>query len=328
MNNFTTQLDKCQMKRKKIFRASAVAVAAVLLLLFGASWYMLDYALCPGARGHDVERAWHESDEMFPGLLAWRDSLLRVSALRDTVLAAPDGTPLHAYYVRAARPTRRTALLVHGYTDNAVRMMPLGRMYGRDLGYNILLPDLRYAGHSGGTHIQMGWLDRLDVRRWLDAVPALFGDSATVVVHGVSMGAATAMMLAGTDSLPSRLRAFVEDCGYTSVWAQFRKELRGRFGLPPFPLLYTASWLCGVRYGWDFREASALEGVRACTLPMLFIHGGADDYVPTAMVYELYAAKPAPKALWVVPGSAHAMSYHDHPQAYARRVALFLQPYM
>lgn len=207
-------------------------------------------------------------------------------------------------------------------------MMPLGRMYRRDLGYNLLLPDLRYAGRSGGTHIQMGWLDRLDVRRWLDVVPALFGDSATVVVHGISMGAATAMMLSGEADLPPAVRAFVEDCGYTSVWDQFRKELRGRFGLPPFPLLYSASWLCGVRYGWDFREASALEAVRRCRRPMLFVHGAADDYVPTSMVRVLYAAKPAPKALWVAPGSAHAMSYHDHPEEYARRVAQFLAPWM
>ena len=316
------------MRQKKILLLAGSIVAALLLAVLAASWYMLDYALRPGDRGHDEEAAWRGTDALFPGMTAWRDSLTRAGILRDTTLTAPDGTALHAYYARAARPTRRTALLVHGYTDNAVRMMPLGRMYRRDLGYNLLLPDLRYAGRSGGTHIQMGWLDRLDVRRWLDVVPALFGDSATVVVHGISMGAATAMMLSGEADLPPAVRAFVEDCGYTSVWDQFRKELRGRFGLPPFPLLYSASWLCGVHYGWDFREASALEAVRRCRRPMLFVHGAADDYVPTSMVRVLYAAKPAPKALWVAPGSAHAMSYHDHPEEYARRVAQFLAPWM
>ena len=86
----------------------------------------------------------------------------------------------------------------------------------------------------------------------------------------------------------------MEDCGYTSVWDEFRGELKELFGLPAFPLLHTASWLCRQEYGWDFREASALEQVKKCTLPMLFIHGDADTFVPTWMAYPLYEAKPEP----------------------------------
>lgn len=316
------------MTHKRILAITGSLFLGTAVAIMVGAWLLLDYSLKPGGRGRDVPGAWRDMEAAYPGLTAWRDSLQRTGAWRDTVVLAADGTRLHAYFVRAARPTRRTALLVHGYTDNAVRMMMLGRMYGRDLGYNILLPDLRYAGGSGGDHVQMGWLDRLDVRRWLDAVPGAFGDSATVVVHGISMGAATTMMLSGETNLPRRLHAFVEDCGYTSVQDQFRKELRGRFGLPAFPLMPAASRLCRLRYGWDFNEASALRQVRRCQLPMFFIHGDRDDFVPTAMVHELYAAKPAPKQLWVAPGSAHARSYHDHPAEYTARVAAFLAPLM
>jgi len=312
-----------------LIRSAAVLLAVLLLLTAGTAVYLLDYALRPDSRGKDVPGSWREMYAHYDGLQAWHDSLTAAGALRDTAIVAADGrTVLHAYYVRAPRPTRRTALIVHGYTDNAVRMMMIGRMYNRDLGYHILLPDLRYAGLSGGTHIQMGWLDRLDVAQWeRDVLPRLFGDSAAVAVHGISMGAATVMMLSG-DSLSPRVRAFVEDCGYTSVWDQFGKELRERFGLPAFPVLHAASALCRQRYGWGFREASALRQVARCRLPMLFIHGDRDDFVPTRMVRRLYAAKPAPKALWIVPGAAHAESYHDRPQEYTRRVGRFLAPYM
>lgn len=312
-----------------LIRSTLVLLCVLLLSVAGEAVYLLDYALRPDSRGKDVPGSWREMCVRYDGLEAWRDSLMAVGALRDTVITAADGTTtLHAYYVRAARPTRRTALIVHGYTDNAVRMMMIGRMYHRDLGYNVLLPDLRYAGGSGGTHIQMGWLDRLDVAQWeRDVLPRLFGDTAVVAVHGISMGAATTMMLSG-DSLPPRVRAFVEDCGFTSAWDQFDKELGERFGLPAFPVLYAASALCRLRYGWSFKEASALRQVAKCRRPMLFIHGDRDDFVPTRMVYRLYEAKPAPKALWVAPGSAHAESYHDHPQEYTRRVRDFLADYM
>ena len=76
--------------------------------------------------------------------------------------------------------------------------------------------------------------------------------------------------------------------------------------------MHTASWLCDLNYGWNFREASALAQVAKCELPMLFIHGDADDYVPTWMVYPLYEAKPGEKELWLVPGAGHAYSYRDN----------------
>lgn len=137
------------------------------------------------------------------------------------------------------------------------------------------------------------------------------------------MGAATTMMVSGEEQKPY-VRCFVEDCGYTSVWDQFSKELKEQFGLPAFPLLNVASVLCDWRYGWNFREASALDQVAGCRLPMMFIHGDRDGYVPTWMVYPLYEAKTGDKELWVVPGSEHAASYRDNPGEYTRRVGAFV----
>ncbi|HRF86694.1 MAG TPA: alpha/beta hydrolase, partial [Alloprevotella sp.] len=174
------------MKLKKVLKWSLLIISILLSLSVGAAWYLLDYSLTPGSRGHDIEKAWKETTQAYPELKEWRDSLTHLQALCDTTLQAEDGTKLHAFFVKAARPTRHTAILVHGYTDNAIRMMPLGYMYERNLGYNILLPDLRFAGNSGGDHIQMGWKDRKDLIRWLHVIPSLFGDTATVVVHGIS----------------------------------------------------------------------------------------------------------------------------------------------
>ena len=260
-------------------------------------------------------------------LYSWIDSLRTTKALRDTVIQSHRGESLHALYVRTAQPTGRTAVIVHGYTDNAVRMLPIGHLYSHHLGYNILLPDLHAHGLSEGDAVQMGWLDRLDVLQWMDTANELFGDSTRMVVHGVSMGAATTMMVSG-EELPPYVKCFVEDCGYTSVWDEFKGELKKQFGLPSFPLLDVASWLCKLKYGWSFREASALEQVKKCTLPMFFIHGDADDFVPTWMVHPLYEAKPQPKELWLVPGAAHAVSYKENKAEYTRRVQDFVSKYI
>lgn len=211
-------------------------------------------------------------------------------------------------------------------------MMMIGYLYNRQLGYNILLPDLYGHGLSGGTEVQMGWKDRLDVLRWTEEANHLFGGNTEMVVHGISMGAATTMCVSGEVQQgiyqQPFIKCFVEDCGYTSAWDEFKGELKNQFGLPAFPLLYVASTLCHIEYGWSFQEASPLEQVKKCTLPMLFIHGDADTFVPTWMVHPLYEAKPAPKELWIVPGAEHAVAYKENTEAYTRKVHDFVGTYI
>ena len=141
------------------------------------------------------------------------------------------------------------------------------------------------------------------------------------------MGGATTMMISG-ESQPDYVKCLVDDCGYTSVWDQFGKELKVQFNLPEMPLMYISSWLCGIFKGWTFQEASAIEQVKKCKLPMLFIHGEKDDYVPTWMVYDLYQAKPEPKELWVVPDADHARSYLLNKEEYTEKVKLFTDKYI
>ena len=208
-------------------------------------------------------------------------------------------------------------------------MLHIARIYNKEMHYNIMLPDLHGHGLTGGNDIQMGWKDRIDVLKWIEMAPKTFGisaDSMRIVVHGISMGAATTMCVSG-EKTPKYVRCFVEDCGYTSAWDEFKHELHGRYSLPAFPLLYTASWLTKAKYGWSFKEASPLKQVAKCTKPMLFIHGDKDTFVPTWMVYPLYEAKPHPKKLWIAPGSGHAFAYRDHRKEYIKKVEEFVNQY-
>ncbi len=311
---------------KKIIWGLVAFVLLMAAAVVGGSFYLLSYSLQPDVSGSNAS-SYDYMYKTYPFLRPWVDSLQQHHALRDTTITDPDGLRLHALYADAPQPTDRTAVIVHGYTDNAVRMLMIGYLYNHDLGYNILLPDLHYHGESEGAAIQMGWRDRKDVLRWMEVANDLFGGRTQMVVHGISMGAATTMMVAGESQQPY-VKCFVEDCGYTGVYDQFAKELKTQFGLPAFPLLDLSSALCEVKYGWNFREASALAQVRKSTLPMLFIHGDADGYVPTSMVYPLYEAKSGAKELWVVPGAEHAVSYRDNRAEYTRRVGDFVRRYV
>lgn len=322
------------MKRKTVYIIVAV-VAALVLLTFGAGWYMLDYALKPDYNRRDTAVVYKQIAYEYPWTRPWIDSLKHARALRDTFITTPAGERHHALFVRNPRSMGRTAIVVHGYTDCSIRMLPIASIYER-MGYNILVPDLHAHGLSDGDDIQMGWKDRNDIIRWIYVARRMFRDadrSPRIVLHGVSMGAAMVMNVSG-EKLPDGVCCFVEDCGFTSAWDEFSHQLGEQFGLPDFPVLYAASMLCKLRYGWTFGEASSLKQLGKRHTPMLYIHGTSDNYVPSAMVLPLFNMNPAyeNKAdktlryndIWLTPGCAHAKSYHDYPYEYERKVKKFV----
>lgn len=86
------------------------------------------------------------------------------------------------------------------------------------------------------------------------------------------------------------MKCIIEDCGYTSVWDEFSLQLKDVFGLPSFPLLDVANLVCNVRAGYDFHKASSAEQLKRATVPMLFIHGDQDTFVPYSMLDQNYDA--------------------------------------
>ena len=88
---------------------------------------MLAFSLRPDARMREKNATAYEyMYAEYPFLRPWVDSLQTAGALRDTVIADPQGVRLHALYAAAPVPTDRTAVIVHGYTDCAVRMLMIG----------------------------------------------------------------------------------------------------------------------------------------------------------------------------------------------------------
>lgn len=314
------------MKKRLIYSLVALLVVFAAATTYG-SFYLVDYALKSAPESH--RKNWGKAMDWYPELKPWLDSIKTEGAWSDTFAIMPDGLRAHAVCIKSRKAEGRTAVVVHGYTNNSIDMLHIARIYNKEMHYNVVLPDLHGHGLSQGDDIQMGWFDRMDVLKWIDLAPKMFstvGDSMRLVVHGISMGAATTMCVSG-EHTPDYVKCFVEDCGYTSAWDEFAHELRGRFSLPEFPLLYTASWLTQAKYGWSFKEASPLKQVAKCKKPMFFIHGDKDTFVPTWMVYPLYEAKPQPKQLWIAPGSEHAFAYRDHREEYIKKVEAFVGKY-
>jgi len=312
---------------KKFIHIFTIGLVALSLNACVAGKFMSNYALKPTPHGvDDIERTRHKADSLMPGSTAWYDGLKAQGILKDSWITNDEGYKLHACYVPAAKPeeAKGTAIVVHGYTDNHLVFLYLVRMYRDLLNYNVLFPDLQYHGYSEGDEVQMGWKDRLDMLKWIEVAHNEFKDDF-MVLHGVSMGAATVMMTSG-EPLPDYVKCFVEDCGYASVAIQFNNNRKQSLGFIPKDVLNSASLVTKKNYGWGFWEASSVKQVAKCDRPMLFIHGDADDFVPFDNLQMCYdAKKKGYKEMYVCHGAVHANSYQKDPETYIAKVSNFLK---
>lgn len=204
-----------------------------------------------------------------------------------------DGLTLRATHFEPEQDSRRWVLLLHGYGLTQAHVWSYAAAYLAH-GYHVLTPDLRASGASDGVYTTMGALEAHDAADWARRIASSDPD-ARIVLHGVSMGAATAMLAAGEKNLPANVSAIVEDSGYANIYDLFALELDKLLSLPAYPLLDAADLVCERRAGFSFRKAAPVEAVRRSRLPILFIHGTADRLVPFSMMQTLYEASPSPK---------------------------------
>lgn len=238
-----------------------------------------------------------------------------------------DGLQLNAYFLPAKEPTNKTVILAHGYLGSGLDMGLYGQYYYQELGYNIVMPDARGQGESEGDYIGFGWHDRLDYVKWIDLVKEKLGDDSEIVLHGVSMGAATVLMTSGED-LPDNVKAIVSDSSYTSVEDLFAYQMKRMYHLPEFPFLPSTSLVTNMRAGYTFGESSALKQVKKTDIPILYYHGNADTFVPTEMAHELYENTASPAEIMTIDDAGHGEGFVVAKDAYVKKLNSFLNKYV
>ena len=231
-----------------------------------------------------------------------------------------DKTLLFAEWV-VNKKSRKWVIIVHGYGANG-RMMYYAARKFYNKGYNLLIPDLRGHGISGANYIGMGWHDRLDIKFWINEILKKDKD-AEIILYGVSMGASAVLMASG-EVLPKNVKCIISDCAFTSAYDVFKHQFSKIWFLPAFPLLDILSFISKIKNNYSLKEASALNQVKKCKIPIFFIHGDSDDFVPTEMAFELYKNSKCIKDIMIVNNSGHGVSEMVNKKIYWRRIFHFI----
>ncbi len=232
-----------------------------------------------------------------------------------------DGLTLRARYYEYAKGAV-TEILFHGYKGNGERDLSGGIERCFRLGRNALIVDQRASGRSDGKTITFGIHERYDCVSWANEAVKRLGEDCRLVLTGISMGAATVMM-AAAEPLPPRVVCVLADCGYSSareIICKIIREMR-----LPARLLYPFVRLGARLYGrFRLEETSPIEAVARATVPMIFIHGDADAFVPCDMSRRLYAAcSSAHKHFEIIAGAGHGLAFPVDEEGYLSTLRAF-----
>lgn len=318
-------------KRIKIMGSILLLAAALYFILVN---FLVSAALVPSfmEKLEAFERITEESyaaqvqtsDIQVNRQLALNDTaawLEKAESRRLTAMSA-DGYRLVANEFPADEDSHVWVLVLHGYTGWKEEMYPFARWYHEE-GYHVIVPDLRCQGESEGDFIGMGWSDHFDCMLWIEYI--LEQDrEAEIVIHGQSMGAATALMMTGMDKLPDNVIAVISDCAYTDAYSMFGEKIKEWFGLPAFPLVDSACLVLKLRGGYALKDASALQAVVESRVPILFIHGEDDAMINVQMTKDLFDAADCYKELLIIEDAGHAQAQDKEPERYYGTIRAFL----
>ena len=306
-----------------------IIVIAVLLALFAAAGFvLLNY--CCGRRSYPDP--WSEEsirkrgfDDLKEGILAGK-AWLEGKEREEVSITGGDGLLLRGLFVPNPE-AKGTLLLFHGWRSTWKTDFIIAFPFYYSLGLNLLAVDQRAQNGSQGKYITYGVRECDDLALWVQWAAGRLGKEHPLFLGGLSMGASTVLMAA---DLPfeANVRGIVADCGFTSPYDIIRCVAARGTDRPlklPMALLNVFTRLFA---GFGLRERSTVESLRRTKLPVLLIHGLADDFVPAEMSRENYKACAGEKELVLVEGAGHGMSYVVEPDRVRERIAAFVRSHL
>ena len=245
-------------------------------------------------------------------MISWAKKA-RAMPHEDITITSYDGLTLFGRYVEQTKGAP-IEILFHGYRGYVERDLSgaIDRCFS--IGRNALIVDQRASGKSEGNVITFGAKEKYDCVAWANYVAQRFGPEQEIILCGVSMGGATVTM-ASSMELPENVVCTLADCPYSTASGIIKKIIKD-LKLPVwllFPFVQLGALLFG---GFKLEDASPLEAVKNCKVPIIFIHGDNDDFIPHQMSDELYEACPTLKKIVKIEGAGHGLAFPTNKEKY------------
>lgn len=253
------------------------------------------------------------------------DGWLREHDAQDVFVDSTDGLKLHGYWIPAENP-RGTILLAHGYRSTFLVDFGLAFVFYHSLGMNILVPNQRSHGESEGKYITFGVKESEDMKCWIEFHNRNLGDHQ-LILSGLSMGASTMLYLAD-QNLPNNVKCIIADCGFTSPKSILDKVFRSVVHIPSGPFLWATDLYARILAKFSLSQKDTRKVLANAKMPVLMIHGMADDFVPCDMTQQGFDACIGKKEILLVAEAGHGTSFLSNKEVYTKTIIAFLEQYL
>ena len=315
-------------KGTKLFAVGAVALGAFAVeqILHGYHDVMGRYSDFHSILGTVANRSTTDALSDYHQFLEKKRVWIREQNTEYLSITSDRGERLQGYLTYPEEESKVFVLGLHGYHANHDIDPAAFTQYYVERGYNFLNVDHVASGDSEGRYVGFDYFESRDSLKWIDYLIDRFGEDIKIILHGVSMGGATVCKM--VDSVPPQVKLAIADCPYTNALEEFDNTARN-FGLKkPEGALKVFNAMNKVIAGYDLNDTDNRDSVKNSKVPMLFVHGGADDFVPTRMGQELYELCGNEKELLIVEGAAHAQSISTDEKLYHDTLDMFIEKYL
>lgn len=245
---------------------------------------------------------------------------LENSGCEEVEIKAYDGIRLVGHY-RYCDDPKRIIIAMHGWRSSWCRDYGGIADFWNDNNCEVLYAEQRGQNASEGEYIGFGVMERYDCQKWAEYVDSRTQGELPIYLVGVSMGAATVLMASNLE-LPLSVHGIMADCGYTSPKAIWKHVVQDNFHIP-YSFVASDIDRAYKKIANEDSDYSCEEALKECKIPVLFVHGSDDTFVPVEMTYDNYKACASEKELLIVPGAEHGMSYFVAQELYEQRTKAF-----
>lgn len=310
-------------------------VAAAAITAVGAAAYTVSKRLLEFALDREAPKIFQNGKERIAGYSGEYDRLvaevdaaaqkLEGCGCTEVEITSHDGIKLVGHWYEKPN-AKRIVVAMHGWRSSWSQDFGMIADFMHENGCSVLYAEQRGQNSSGGDHMTFGLLERYDCLDWINWVNEYTQGELPIYLAGISMGATTVLMAAGLE-LPDNVRGIVADCGFTSPHAIWKHVTEENLHLSYNFHGNLVERLCQKKINMGTKEYSTIGAMQHCHVPVLFVHGTDDTFVPVSMTYENYQACTAPKQLLVVPGASHGLSYYVEKDRYEKVVKAFWAAY-
>ncbi len=318
-------------KLSKLFTMGTISVLSVLGINYitrKTSAFVVDSALKrdipPLLKGNRNPNANVVPEEMKDSVRELSENLKK-SADERVEIIANDEIKLVAHWKHSS-DSRRIIIAFHGWRSAWNKDFCGISKFFEDENCDVLYVEQRAHGESGGEYIGFGLLERFDALSWINYVNSINEKNLPIYLTGISMGASTVLMASGFE-LGNSVKGIIADCGFTSPKEIFRYVTRTNFKIPILFRQNLVDEFCKSKINFASDDYSTLVAMKNCKIPILFIHGEKDTFVPIEMTYQNYETCIAEKMLFTVPGATHGLCYVYDKDGYEKALKSFWEKY-